>query len=123
MQIVGSRPFRSAVLSFCAMLSGKRPARATDDGGFAGDREEERRGVWDKPGNFNGNSSALIWMAQMMLFEHTCELGYGGDDWIPENLQGLCRSFLNLHVETAFGHMLGWRAHLFDGVRHSVSKN
>jgi hypothetical protein len=54
---VGSRPFRSAVLSFCAMLSRKKnPTRQSD-------KEQRRLCTWHKPGNFNSNLSALTWTA------------------------------------------------------------
>ncbi|PNP58255.1 hypothetical protein FNYG_15130 [Fusarium nygamai] len=54
---VGSRPFRSAVLSFCAMLSRKKkPTRQRDN-------EQRMLCTWQKPGNFNSNLSSLIWVA------------------------------------------------------------
>ncbi|KAH7230676.1 uncharacterized protein BKA55DRAFT_696593 [Fusarium redolens] len=52
-QIVGSRPFWSAILSFCAMLSRiKALMRQVDN-------EQHKRCIWREPGNFNSNLSAL----------------------------------------------------------------
>ena len=42
---VGSMPFKSAALSFCAMLSRKVRGKG--------------RGLWEEPGNFNSHLSAL----------------------------------------------------------------
>lgn len=121
-QRVGSRPFRSTVLSFCAMLSRKKPASAAQ-GVVAGSRDEERMGVWEEPGNFNSRLSALIWVAQMLLFEHACDLSGDDDDRVLEILDGLCQSYLRIHAESAFGLMLGWRSYLFEVARHSVSRH
>ncbi|RKK19065.1 hypothetical protein BFJ65_g571 [Fusarium oxysporum f. sp. cepae] len=52
-QTVGSRPFRSAILSFCAMLSRKKALTRQVD------NEQHKRCIWRKPGNFNSNLSAL----------------------------------------------------------------
>ncbi|KAH7346697.1 hypothetical protein BKA65DRAFT_526245 [Rhexocercosporidium sp. MPI-PUGE-AT-0058] len=48
---VGSVPFKSPVLSFCAMLSRKVRGKG--------------RGLWEEPGNFNSHLSALTWTAQL----------------------------------------------------------
>jgi hypothetical protein len=48
-QTVGSVPFKSPVLSFCAMLSRKVRGKG--------------RGLWEEPGNFNSHLSALTWTA------------------------------------------------------------
>lgn len=54
---VGSVPFRSLMLSFCAMLNRKVHRR--------------ERGVWEEPGNFNNYLSALTWTVQLILFDYT----------------------------------------------------
>jgi hypothetical protein len=59
-QTVGSVPFKSPVLSFCAMLS--RKIRKKGKG----------KGVWEEPGNFNSHLSALTWTAQLVLFDYAC---------------------------------------------------
>jgi hypothetical protein len=58
-QTVGSVPFKSPVLSFCAMLS--RKVRGSGVG----------QGQWMEPGNYNNHLSALTWTAQMILFDYT----------------------------------------------------
>lgn len=65
-QTVGSRPFRSAVLSLCTMLSRKMILTRRVDG------EEQKRCTWREPGNFNSNLSALTWTAQLILFDFIC---------------------------------------------------
>ena len=57
-QTVGSVPFKSPVLSFCAMLSRKVRGKG--------------RGLWEEPGNFNSHLSALTWTAQLVLFDYAC---------------------------------------------------
>ena len=59
----------------------------------------------------------------MLLFEKACELGQDEDDWVPEILEGLCWSYLRLHVETLLGYILGWWSYLFEVVWHTVLKN
>jgi hypothetical protein len=48
-EVVGSVPFRSPVLSFCAILSRKVRGKG--------------QGLWEEPGNFNSHLSALTWTA------------------------------------------------------------
>jgi hypothetical protein len=55
---VGSVPFKSPVLSFCAMLSRKVRGKG--------------RGLWEEPGNFNSHLSALTWTAQLVIFDYAC---------------------------------------------------
>ncbi|KAF8847392.1 hypothetical protein BDZ45DRAFT_780636 [Acephala macrosclerotiorum] len=57
-QTVGSVPFKSPVLSFCAILSRKVRGKG--------------RGLWEEPGNFNSHLSALTWTAQLVLFDYAC---------------------------------------------------
>jgi hypothetical protein len=57
-QTIGSVPFKSPVLSFCAILSRKVRGKG--------------RGLWEEPGNFNSHLSALTWTAQLVLFDYTC---------------------------------------------------
>ena len=55
---VGSVPFKSPVLSFCAMLSRKVRGKG--------------RGLWEEPGNFNSYLLALTWTTQLVLFDYAC---------------------------------------------------
>jgi hypothetical protein len=57
-QTVGSVPFKSRVLSFCAMLNRKVRGKG--------------RGLWEEPGSFNGHLSALTWTAQLIIFDDAC---------------------------------------------------
>ncbi|KAJ3464901.1 hypothetical protein MRS44_009687 [Fusarium solani] len=78
-QTVGSRPFRSAVLSFCAMLSRKKAFTRRE----ANDDEQRKRCVWNEPGNFNSNLSALTWTAQLILFDFVCFHKQDDEDGYP----------------------------------------
>jgi hypothetical protein len=80
-QTVGSVPFKSPVLSFCAMLS--RKIRKKGKG----------KGVWEEPGNFNSHLSALTWTAQLILFDYACFQEQDDEDQIPALLKKICQKF------------------------------
>jgi superfamily II DNA or RNA helicase len=104
---VGSRPFRSTVLSFCAMLSRKKnPTRQRDN-------EQRMLCTWQKPGNFNSNLSSLIWTAQVLLFDFVCFKKQDDEDGIPDMIDEICRRYFQQMAETPFGHILQWRLYLF----------
>jgi hypothetical protein len=73
---VGSEPFKSAVLSFCAMLSRKVRGKG--------------RGLWEEPGNFNSHLSALTWTAQLIIFDYACFQEQEDEDQIPVFLTKIC---------------------------------
>ncbi len=76
---IGSVPFKSPVLSFCAMLSRKVRGKG--------------RGLWEEPGNFNSHLSALTWTAQLVLFNYACFQEQGDEDQIPVFLAKICKKF------------------------------
>ncbi|KAF9767808.1 hypothetical protein IL306_014962 [Fusarium sp. DS 682] len=106
-QTVGSRPFRSAVLSFCAILSRKRNRTRQRD------NEESRLCTWRDPGNFNSNLSALTWTAQLILFDFVCFQKQDDEDRIPDLLDQMCKKYFQQMTETPYGHILQWRLYLF----------
>ncbi|KAJ3453736.1 hypothetical protein MRS44_018368 [Fusarium solani] len=118
-QTVGSRPFRSAVLSFCAMLSRKKAFTRRE----ANDNEQRKRCVWNEPGNFNSNLSALTWTAQLILFDFVCFHKQDDEDGIPELLEKMCKKYFQQMAETPFGHILQWRLYLFAASRTAFAKN
>ncbi|KAL6405820.1 hypothetical protein AUP68_10959 [Ilyonectria robusta] len=123
-QSVGSRPFRSVILSFCAMLSRKKAFTRQGSRNREGDDESQgRRCVWYEPGNFNSNLSALTWTAQLILFDFVCFQKQDEEDEIPQLLGTLCRKYLHPMAETPFGHILQWRLYLFAAARTAVAKN
>ncbi|KAH6975566.1 telomere-associated recQ-like helicase [Ilyonectria destructans] len=123
-QSVGSRPFRSVILSFCAMLSRKKAFTRQGSRNREGDDESQgRRCVWYEPGNFNSNLSALTWTAQLILFDFVCFQKQDEEDEIPQLLSTLCRKYLHPMAETPFGHILQWRLYLFAAARTAVAKN
>jgi superfamily II DNA or RNA helicase len=123
-QSVGSRPFRSVILSFCAMLSRKRAFTRQGSRNREGDDEPQgRRCVWYEPGNFNSNLSALTWTAQLILFDFVCFQKQDEEDDIPQLLGTLCRKYFHPMAETPFGHILQWRLYLFAAARTAVAKN
>ncbi|KAI8401489.1 hypothetical protein FOFC_18358 [Fusarium oxysporum] len=116
-QTVGSRPFRSAILSFCAMLSRtKALTRRVDN-------EQHKRCTWREPGNFNSNLSALTWTAQLILFDFVCFQKQDDEDGIPDLLDQICKKYFQQMAETPFGHVLQWRLYLFAASRTSLAKH
>jgi DNA-binding MarR family transcriptional regulator len=118
-QTVGSRPFQSAVLSFCAMLSQKKASARRE----ANDGEQRKRCVWNEPGNFNSNLSALTWTAQLILFDFICFRKQDNKDEIPKLLDRICKKYFQQMAETPFSHILQWRLYLFAASRTNITKN
>jgi hypothetical protein len=108
-QTVGSVPFKSPVLSFCAMLS----RRVSGKG----------RGLWEEPGNFNSHLSALTWTAQLLIFDYTCFHEQDNEDQIPVFLAKICKRFFHQLAETPSGHILQWRLYLFQVGRAAIAKH
>ena len=103
--IVGSVPYRSAVLSFASMLS------------------RRGNGLWEEPGNFNSHLSALTWTAQLVIFAEACFVERDDEDRIPIFLQTICHSYLQQLAESPFGHILQWRLYLFKVGRAAITKH
>ena len=103
--IVGSVPYRSAVLSFASMLS------------------RRGNGLWEEPGNFNSHLSALTWTAQLVIFAEACFVERDDEDRIPIFLQTICHSYFQQLAESPFGHILQWRLYLFKVGKASVTKH
>lgn len=144
---VGGVPLRSPVISFCAMLSRKKPRNGSGHdrkrkkssnlkGGHAGAdgepvaddgaprRPEHRLGAWVKPGNYTSRLSMLVWMAQLMIFETACFYKKDEDeDQVPAALEKVCRKFMHQRGETAFGHILQWRLYLGTVGDGAISNN
>lgn len=135
----GSKQFRSPVISFCAMLS-RTTVRSMGDGGKIkrrniakgtgnaeldeAARRQKGRGCWQEPGNYSSNLSALVWMAQLLIFEAACFYKEDGDeDEILSAVETLCRDFMHQAGETAFGHILQWRLYLSTVAKSAISKN
>ncbi|KAF7880786.1 uncharacterized protein EAF01_000538 [Botrytis porri] len=104
---IGSAPFKSPVLSFCAMKS----------------RMIYGRGLWEEPGNFNSYLSALTWTAQLILFGFVCFQEQEDEDQIPILLTTLCKKFFQQLAETPFGYILQWRLYLFKVSKASIAKH
>jgi Lhr-like helicase len=107
--VVGSVPFHSPVLSFCAMLSRKVRGKG--------------RGLWEEPGNFNSHLSALTWTAQLVLFDYACFQEQDDEDQIPVFLARICKKFFQQLAETPFGHILQWRLYLFKVGKAAIAKH
>ncbi|KFY99227.1 hypothetical protein V498_00910 [Pseudogymnoascus sp. VKM F-4517 (FW-2822)] len=106
---VGSVPFKSPVLSFCAMLSRKVRGKG--------------RGLWEEPGNFNSHLSALTWVAQLVIFDYACFHEQDDEDQIPVFLARMCKKFFQQLAETPFGHILQWRLYLFKVGKAAIVKH
>ena len=103
-QTVGSVPFKSPVLSFCAMLS------------------RTKAGQWQEPSNFNSYLSALTWTAQLILFDYACFHKQDDEDRIPALLSQICHQYFQQLAETPFGYILQWRLYLFKVSKREISK-
>lgn len=107
--VVGSMPFKSPVLSFCAMLSRKVNRKGN--------------GQWEEPGNYNSHLSALTWTAQLILFDYACFQEQDDEDQIPIFLAKICKRFFQQLAETPFGHILQWRLYLFRVRKAAIAKH
>lgn len=118
---VGSEPFRSPVLSFCAMLSRRVFARKDASGKKVCDRMGP--GIWEEPGNYNSYLSALTWTAQLILFDYACfHKQDDDDDGVPDLLRKICRRFFQQLAEAPFGYILQWRLYLFAASKDAITK-
>lgn len=116
-QTVGSRPFRSAVLSFCAMLSRRRNRTRQRD------NKQGALCSWRSPGNFNSNLSALTWVAQIILFDFICFKKHDDEDGIPDMIDEICKRYFQQMTETTFGHILQWRLYLFIAAKNNLTEH
>lgn len=136
---VSSRPFQSALVSFCAMHSreGLRESRgqasqsqARRHQGTADEALDEavrRRAemrMWKMPGNFTSHLSAMIWTAQLLIFESACtQIGDGKGEDILDSVETICRTYMHQRGETVFGHLLQWRLYLGAVAQSVLSRN
>ncbi|MGH8010316.1 MAG: hypothetical protein ACREQ3_25255 [Candidatus Binatia bacterium] len=141
---VGGVPFRSPVISFCAMLSRKKPRKGsgdeqtrksgnsqkstrpsadeeldTDD--VWASRQKRKLGTWVKPRHYTSHLSKLVWVAQLMIFETACFYKKGEEDQVPAVLERICRRFMHQKGETAYGHILQWRLYLGTVAESAIS--
>lgn len=134
---VGSSHFQSPVLSFCAMTSrtaayngrednqSRRKARQKGNGDDDLDeaaRRQSQIGGWQDPGNYSSGLSALVWTAQLLLFEAACHYERDDEDRIPARLGRLCEEYMHQKGETAFGHILQWRLYLTKVARSAINR-
>ncbi|KAH6959554.1 hypothetical protein BKA56DRAFT_449155, partial [Ilyonectria sp. MPI-CAGE-AT-0026] len=131
---VGSVPFRSPVISFCAMLSRRKlKSKGGDDrnnrAGTGNDeldeaaRRRKKLGGWADPGNYNSSLSALVWTAQLILFEAAYFYKRENEDQIPTLVERLCKKFMHQKEETVFGHILQWRLYLSAVAKSVIARN
>jgi hypothetical protein len=116
--VVGSVPFRSPILSFCAMLG--RSVRMTK---VAEGDEIKAKGQWKEPGIFSSHLSALTWTAQLLIFDYACFQEQEDENQIPVFLSKICKQFFQQLAETPFGHILQWRLYLFQTSRRQLAKH
>ncbi|KAM0361052.1 hypothetical protein ACHAPZ_011578, partial [Fusarium culmorum] len=116
-QTVGSRPLRSAVLSFCAILSRKGNRKRQRD------NQQGALCSWQTPGNFNSNLSALTWVAQIILLDFVCFKKQDDKDGIPDIIDEICKRYFQQITETTFGHILQWRLYLFVAAKNNLAEH
>ena len=102
----GARRYQSPLLSFCAMLSIKPSTKS-----------------WMKPGNFNSNLSAIIWVVQLLIFYDNARKEQQGRGETLALVKRCCGRYLQQTVETPMGEILRWRLLLFKISKESVGDN
>lgn len=120
---VGSARFQSPMLSFCAMLSRRKPVSSGDGRRHARDELCRKGYVWQEPGNFNSALSAVVWSAQLLLFDFVCFEKRDDEGAILRMLDEICQQSYHNRVETSFGHILQWRLYLFAASRAAIARN
>ncbi|KAM6508149.1 hypothetical protein FALCPG4_018036 [Fusarium falciforme] len=124
-QMLFGQPFESPVLSFCAMLSRKDvyiAGRGADGKQSPTATRTTPRRTWREPGNFNSDLSALVWTAQLVLFEFVCFTKRDREAEIADLLEELCQKYFHQMAETPFGHILQWRLYLFSASRDAQAE-
>jgi hypothetical protein len=85
--VIGSVPFRSPILSFCAMLGRSVRMSKVAEG-------EEMKTKWQgkEPGILSSHLSALTWTAQLLIFDYACFQEQEDENQIPVFLSGSVNS-------------------------------
>ncbi|KAM0714670.1 hypothetical protein Q7P37_003050 [Cladosporium fusiforme] len=99
----GARRYRSPLLSFCAMLSIKQSTKG-----------------WMRPGDFNSNLSAIIWVVQLLIFYDSARKEQQGQGETLALVKRCCGRYLQQTVETPMGEILRWRLLLFKVSKESI---
>lgn len=92
----GARRYRSPLLSFYAMLS----IKPTDL-------------CWVDPGNLSSHLSAIIWIAQLLIFYDSACRELAGEDSTLQLVKRCCDNYLQQTSESPMGEILRWRLLLF----------
>jgi hypothetical protein len=92
----GARRYQSPLLSLCAMLSIKPSTRS-----------------WIEPDNFNSSLSAIVWLAQLLVFYDSALKEQQGDGETLKLVKAYCDQYLQQTVEAPMGEILRWRLLLF----------
>ena len=64
-------------------------------------------------GDFNSHLSAIIWVAQLLIFYDSARRERWGEGETLQMVKQRCESYLQQIVETAMGEILRWRLLLF----------
>lgn len=133
-QTVGSKPFQSPLLSYCAMHARSRlrtaanRARGESKRGTGNDEADEatrrraEQAAWKEPGNYTSHLSAMVWTAQLVLFESVCDSVKDTGSCILDALQEACESYMHQKHETVYGCILQWRLYLSATAQSQVSR-
>ncbi|KJZ70144.1 hypothetical protein HIM_10451 [Hirsutella minnesotensis 3608] len=121
-QKVSSVPFRSPLLSFCAMLSRVTPVGGS--GGKGRGRKADVRGlVWAEPRNFTSHLSAIVWIMQLLVFDFACFYKQDDEDGVLDLIRLMARKAFCDGEETPLGHALAWRNYLGKVAKSAVTPN
>ncbi|KAH6972652.1 hypothetical protein EDB80DRAFT_596173 [Ilyonectria destructans] len=83
----------------------------------------KKLGGWADPGNYNSSLSALVWTAQLILFEAACFYERENEDQIPALVERLYKKFMHQKEETVFGYILQWRLYLSAVAKSVIARN
>lgn len=75
-----------------------------------------------KPGNFNSNLSAIIWVVQLLFFYDSAQKERNGHGRTLDTVKVYCEKYLQQTVETPKGEILRWRLLLFRVSKDSVGE-
>ncbi|KAK5701100.1 hypothetical protein LTR17_022897 [Elasticomyces elasticus] len=100
---IAVRPYRSPLVSFCAMLS-----------------IQPTTGSWMKPGSYSSDLWIVIWIVQLITFYHSAQQERRGKGQPLILIRECCEVYLQQANEIPIGEILRWRLLLFHVRDHTV---
>ena len=109
---IGSNKFGSPITSFTAILARKHSKKKRNER-----REDMNHSGWQDLTSFSSHLSALVWCAQLVIFQDIYTQ-YKEDSDNPSQIIDVLSEYIALYFqqerETPFGYILHWRLTLFN---------